>query len=30
MYKIVNEYKQVIYNFVNVKNQYIVLNYTYM
>ena len=29
MYKNVNEYMQVIYNFVNVKNQYIIVNYTY-
>ena len=29
MYKNVNEYIQVIYIFVNVKTQYIVVNYTY-
>ena len=29
MYKNVNEYMQVIYIFVNVKNQYIVANYIY-
>ena len=30
MYKNVNEYMQGIYIFANVKNQYIVVNYTYM